>query len=327
MAQARHLQRKRTGTLVLATALLCGPVTNRTWAQDGRVPAQTVVTIVAKGAANPADVAQPAPLRASDLEVSVDYKSTAATALVPLRGERAGLELVLLIDDSARARLSQQLPDLKRFVNALPAQAQVGVAYMQNGRAVMIQNLTPDHATASSSLRMPEGSPGSNASPYFCLSDLAKHWPGTDPDSRREVLMVTDGADAYGGGGFDPEDPYVLAAIADSQRAGLIVHSIYYRDAGDGPGGEFAGQDYLLMVSRGTGGKAYYQMSGSPVSFQPYLDDLHTRLMNQYELGFTAQPKRRAELQQFKVKTEVKGVSLDAPEKVLVRGTEDRAPR
>ena len=262
----------KVAALAVSAAGLC---TSGAVAQEGTVQASAVVTVMAKGGTAAPNLTQ------KDLKVTANEKPVQVTSVTPLRGERSGLELVVLIDDSARSRLGEQIPDLKKFVNSLPPQTEVGVAYMQNGRAAMTQNLTADHSLAAKAFRLPQGMPGGNASPYFCLSDLAKHWPSNNPEVRREVLMVTDGADEYGGARFDPENPYVLAAIADSQRARLIVHSIFYRDAGDGPLGEFSGQDYLLMVARATGGRSYYQMNGSPVSFAPYLDELHTRLMNQ----------------------------------------------
>ncbi|HEY0795674.1 MAG TPA: hypothetical protein VGD64_07815 [Acidisarcina sp.] len=280
-------------------------------AQEGAVQSSAVITVMPNGAARPS-------LSPKDFKINVNYKVAEATTIIPLQGQRAGLELMVLIDDAARSGLANQIPDLKRFVQALPSGTAVGVAYMQNGRAVIVQNFTADQSLADNAFRMPQGSPGANASPYFCLSDLAKHWPSNNPDVRREVLMVTDGADAYGGVAFDPENPYVLAAIADAQRARVIVHSIFYQDAGSGPVGRFNGQDYLLMVSRATGGQAYYQMSGSPVAFAPYLADLQIRLINQYELGFLAEGRGRSGLQALNVKIKVANVKLDAPEKVLI---------
>ena len=63
------------------------------------------------------------------------------------------------------------------FVQNLPEGAQVGLAYMQNGRAVMAQNITADRKLVAEAFRLPSGVPGGNGSPYFCLSDLIKNWP------------------------------------------------------------------------------------------------------------------------------------------------------
>ena len=137
---------------------------------------------------------------------------------VPLRGQRSGLQLVVLLDDSSRGNLGLQLNDITSFLTGLPPTAQVAIGYMRNGAPNLVQNFTSDHAQAAKSLRLPSGTAGSNGSPYFCLSDLVKHWPGGNNNVRREVIMVTDGVDRYSGGRFDPEDPYVQAAPATRRK-------------------------------------------------------------------------------------------------------------
>ena len=137
--------------------------------------------------------------------------------------------------------------------------------------------------------------------------------------------MITDGVDLYYGRRYDPDDPYVQTAISDAQKAGIPVFSIFWRDTGRFDNSEWTqagAQNYLLQVSQGTGGRAYWIGFGNPVSFAPFLDDLNTRLQNQYELGMLAQPRNKAELQPLKVKTTAAGVNIDAPQAVLVQGNE-----
>src|SRR5215813_11562306 len=234
-----------TGVILSALACVLPSVAQ----QGDTASAQTVVTVLPKGAEAPN-------LQQQSLKVWADGKESDVTQWQPLRGDRAGLEFVVLIDDSARSSIGLQLADLAKFIQTMPPTALVGVAYMQNGRAAFAQNLTADHALAAKAIRLTGGTPGSNASPYFCLSDLAKHWPSQDPKNRREVLMVTDGVDRYDPR-YDPEDPYLQAAITDSQKAGLIVYSIYFRDTGrfDNSGYETnAGQNLLTQVAQATGG-------------------------------------------------------------------------
>ena len=110
----------------------------------------------------------------------------------------------------------------------------------------------PNAADVLKGLHLSSGIPGSNASPYFCLSDLAKNWPSHDRTARREVLMVTDGVDNYNRQ-YDPEDPYVMSAINDSVRAGLVVFSIYWKDMGRANNTWYetnAGQNLLLKSLR-----------------------------------------------------------------------------
>ena len=278
------------------------------------VSAQTVITVLNKN--NEA----PAPLQQRDLTVQVGGKRVNISDLVPLRGDRAGLELVILIDGSARTSLGTQLRDIEHFVKALPPTTSVAIAYMQNGRAVFSQPFTTDKARVLEALHLPNGSPGSSASPYFCLSDLAKNWPSTNRDNRREVVMITDGVDPYNLR-YDPENPYLQAAINDSVRAGLIVDSIYWHDQGRydvGPYQNNAGQSLLLQVAQSTGGKAYWQGLGNPVSMAPFFDDLSRRLQNQYELGFTVKAPSKPEIATLRVKLTMPDTKLDAPQKIAV---------
>jgi hypothetical protein len=243
---------------------------------------------------------------------------------VPLRGERSGLQLVVLLDDSSTGNLGLQLNDIKKFLTDLPPTTQVAIGYMRNGSANLVQTFTPDHAKAANALRVPTGTAGINGSPYFCLSSLVKQWPGGDSNVRREVIMVTDGVDRYSGGRFDPEDPYVQAATSDAQKAGVIVYSIYYRGAGrfdrnalvtDG------GQNYLTQVSGSTGGKVYLEGLGNPVSFAPFLSDIQRKLQNQYELTFVSTAKPG--LQSIRVKTSQPNTTLLWPSRVQVGGVSE----
>ena len=240
---------------------------------------------------------------------------------VPLRGERSGLQLVVLLDDSSRGNLGLQLNDLRSFVTGLPPTTQVAIGYMRNGTPNLVQDFTSDHAQAAKSLRLPSGTAGGNGSPYFCLSDLVKHWPGGDSNVRREVIMVTDGVDRYSGARFNPDNPYVQAATSDAQKAGVIVYSIYYRGAGrfdQSAAAMDGGQNYLTQVSSSTGGKVYLEGFGNPVSFAPFLSDIQRKLQNQYELSFVSTAKPG--LQSIRVKTSQPNTTLEWPSRVPVGG-------
>jgi len=276
---------------------------------------RAIVTVNTKGAEDATTVPK------QTISLYENRKPQDVAGWVPLRGERSGLQLVVLLDDSSRGSLGLQLNDIRTFLNGLPPNAQVAIGYMRNGTPNLVQNFTSDHAQAAKSLRLPSGNAGINGSPYFCLSDLVKHWPGGDSNVRREVIMVTDGVDRYSGARFDPENPYVQAATSDAQKAGVVVYSIYYRGQGrldrsfvatDG------GQNYLTMVSGSTGGKVYLEGFGNPVSFAPFLSDIQRKLQNQYELSFVSTAKPG--LQGIRVKTSQPNTSLEYPSRVPVGG-------
>lgn len=278
--------------------------------------AHTVVTATTKKTEDLTNVPK------QSITLQENRKTTQVAGWVPLRGPRSGLQLVVLLDDGSRGNLGLQLNDLKNFMTALPPNAQIAVGFMRNGSPNLVAGFTTDHAKAAQELRLPIGAAGINGSPYFCLSALAKQWPGGNSDVRREVIMVTDGIDRYSGERrYDPEDPYVQSAISDAQKAGLIVYSIFYRGVGRADRGFVStdtAQNYLTQVSGATGGKVYLEGFGNPVSFAPFLSDIQHKLQNQYELSFVSSSKPG--LQSIKVKTSQPNTSLDYPARVPVGG-------
>lgn len=276
---------------------------------------EATVTVLPKNTkAPPSDVSQQA------VAIWVNgHKSTVST-WQPLRGNQADVELVLLIDEGARSSLGREMEDITHFVQTLPPNVKFTIGYMENGRAILSGALTTDRSRTLKNLHLPMGEPGVSASPYFCLSDLSKHWPSNDPEARRQVIMITDGVDYYERR-YDPQDPYVLAAIQDAVRARLVVYSIYWRNTGflDRTGyANYDGQNLLGQVSQSTGGNSYWIGFGNPVSLQPYFEDFSRRLQNQYELGFTVPLHGKAQQQTLKVKVKAPDASVTAPQQVWV---------
>lgn len=238
---------------------------------------------------------------------------------VPATGDHAALELFVVLDDGSGLSLSTQLEDLRKFIAGQPATAKVGVAYMQDGVAKVVQELTSDHAVAAKALRLPMGIRNGNASPYISLSDLIKKWPATT--ARREVVVASDGIDPYYLSP-DLEDPYLNATIDQANRAGIVFSAIY--TPGVGHFGHsywltYWGQMYLAELAEKTGGEAYYiGFTGAPVAFTPYLEDIANRLEHQYLLTFVPKPEKKSGFQPVRLRTEVGNVDLVSAGRVWV---------
>jgi hypothetical protein len=304
------------GGIALAMGIgLAMPGAFRTAAAQETSTGRAVVTAETKAAEGVTTIPR------QSISVYENRKLQDVSGWTPLRGARSGLQLVVLLDDSSGGNLGLQLNDIRSFLSGLPPTVQVAIGYMRNGTPNLVQNFTSDHAQAAKALRLPQGVAGGNGSPYFCLSDLVKHWPGGNNNVRREVIMVTDGVDRYSGGRFDPENPYVRTATSDAQKAGVIVYSIYYRGAGRFDRSALAtdgGQNYLTQISGDTGGKVYLEGFGNPVSFAPFLSDIQRKLQNQYELTFVSTAKPG--LQPIRVKTNQPNTSLQFPARVPIGG-------
>jgi len=309
-----NLHRLRTGAVagVAAAALLAVPVFAQSENQsENQTQGQAVVTVLPDKNAPAPNVPQ------QNLQVKVNGKDATITNWQPLRGESDRLEVVMMLDGGARTSLSTQFGDIKSFINSLPADAKATLGYMEYGTVKLVSPLTTDRNAVLKGLRVPSGIPGQNASAYICLSDLAKRWPSQDRGARRIVVMISDGVDYYNPR-YDPQDPYMEAAVSDSVRAGLVVYSIYWQNTGRFDRTWYAnnaGQNLLMQVTQATGGNSYWQGMGNPVSFQPYFKDIERRLENQYEVAFTA-PVARPGVGSMKVK--VNNAKIDAPQQVYV---------
>ena len=275
------------------------------------VPAHLVVTVEAR---HGKDVPV---IHREDVTAYQGKERGTVTDWLPLQGDHAGLDFFVLLDDASSTSLGSQLEDLRQFILGQPATTSIAVGYMRNGTVDIVQNFTTDHAAAAKSLRLPFGSAGASASPYFSIVDLIKRWP--ESAVRREILMVSDGIDRYGGAG--PTDPYVDSAVEQAQKAGVIVFTIYANGVGHW-GHSFWrtnwGQNYLAQIADETGGESYFLGLETPVSFSPYLDDLSHRLNHQYLLTFLAKPEKKAGLQGVRLRTEVSNAELVSADRVWV---------
>jgi len=243
------------------------------------------------------------------------------TGWTPARGENAGLDLFILIDDACDTSLGSQLGDLRSFISGQPPSTSVGVGYMRNGTVQITQNFTNEHEQAARALRLPIGSAGAFGSPFLSVADLMRRWPSHP--NRRHVVMVTDGVDRARGGPRPrlSTNPDVDTASNVAQRTGTMIHTIFARGVGR-LGSNFweinRGQMGIGQLSDQTGGESFFLGMQNAVSFKPYLDDIQRALDNQYLLDFEAIPGRRSGLQTVNLTTEVAGVELNSADRVWV---------
>jgi hypothetical protein len=286
------------------------------WAQTAvhaGTPAQMIVTIGHHyGRVAPT-------LTKDDLAVTQHYEPVPITSLVPLRGDRAGLELFVLVDNCSSCEAGTQFEELSRFIASQPATVKIGVAYIQDGRLKMAENPTADHARAASVLNTPSGS--KPASPFVALADLIRDWPRGA--SRRAVLMISSGIDPAVPA-TSLRDPSAEAALDAAQRAGVTLFVIYHPSADyqtAAPSKLDAGQVQLAHVADETGGEAYFLGFGPLPSLAPFLADMADHLAHQYLLEFLASPSAvPGELEPVTVKSKIADIDVMVPDKVWVVG-------
>ena len=307
---------RRISLLALAISAFFGAVSSHAQNQSsaGTAPISTVVT-----ALGPKYTAPP-PISQSDVSVYSGKDKQNVTAWVPAQGDKANLELAIVIDDSDRIDIGNQISDIASFIKSQPKSCGVAVFYASNGTVQAASQFSTDHEAVAKSVRLPLGRTAAYSSIYLSLMDLFKRWPVTG--ARREVLLMADGIDRFRG---DPFSPDVDTTIERAQKAGVIIHTLYASGIGSFSRNMFQvnyGQSNLAKMADGTGGEAFFQGLQTPISFSPFLDQLNVVLNNQYWLKFDTprSKKKNGEMRSFRVRTEQKDVDLSTATRIFVPG-------
>ncbi len=284
-------------------------------ASSSNVPVTTYVTVL-----GPKYTAPPA-LSKSDVIVDEGKQRKEVTNWVPAQGDKAGLLLAIVIDDADTTDLASQLGDLRNFVTSQPDTTHIGVFYASNGTIQTASHFNKDHEAVAKTIRMPIGNGGAYSSIYLSVKSLIKGWPATG--ARREILLIADGIDRFRG--TYPTSPDIDSTIDNAQKAGIMIHSLYATGVGRAGRNSFRvtlGQSALSQIADATGGEAFFQGFGTPISFGPYLQQLDLVLKNQYWLTYATDRSKKAkgELRKFRVRTEQKGVEISAADRIFVPG-------
>ncbi len=246
--------RSLTVLAVVFTSMLCLQAQDKAPATN--VPVRMTVT------ATPLNDKTMPELSRDDIMVKQGKDRLKVTDWTPARGDQAGLDLFILIDDACDSSLGSQLGDLRAFITAQPSTTSVGVGYMSNATVQIVQNFTADHDQAAKALRLPLGTAGAFGSPYLSVIDLMKRWP--DAPNRREIVMVTDGIDRARrsfGTRTPTINPDVDTASDVAQRTGAIIYTIYSPGIGHWHRSFWRannGQIGISKLSEETGGESYY---------------------------------------------------------------------
>ena len=205
--------------------------------------------------------------------------------------EEAPLSLAILIQDDLTSNFNLQIGDLKKFIQRLPRGSRVMVAYVRGGNTQVRQRFTDDLSRAADSLRIvTSAASAAPRSPYDGVVDVLERFDSL-PAGRRAILLVSDGVDLSSGfTGASPGQSLELErAILRAQRRSVAVFSIYSPSSSTASGESrlvLFGQGSLQKLSDETGGRAFFQGSIAPISFEPFFRDLSILLNRQFLLTY-----------------------------------------
>ena len=200
------------------------------------------------------------------------------------------LALAVLIQDDLTSEANLKLDEIRKFIRSLPRGSRVMVAYLRTGTIQVRQKFTEDLEAAAKSLRIIAGTPAAApSSPFQGVEEALKKFDAL-PTGRRAILLVSDGLDVSGGvESSTPGQSLDLdRAILRAQRKSVAVYSFYSPASLTDNNSRLSlnGQGSLERFSDETGGRAFFQGSLAPISFEPFFKDLNKALNRQFALTY-----------------------------------------
>jgi hypothetical protein len=199
------------------------------------------------------------------------------------------ITMAILIQDDLVSSVSSETKGIANFVRHLPPGSRVMIGYIRAGTLDVRRKFTADLEKAATGLRAPMGlASASPFNPYVEIIEALRRFD-SQPLGRRAIMVVSDGLDVSRG--VDSSSPGqsldLQRAISDAQRRSVAVYSIYAPSIGSSGSLLGAnGQSSLERLSSETGGRAYFEGTGAPVSFDPFLREIDASISMQIALTY-----------------------------------------
>jgi hypothetical protein len=266
-----------------ATVLL---ITQVTFAQGGR-----------KGRGAPRPVTIPVTIKVHKPEVEirvVDFMLREDGDLQSLLSIRRPADnpvtLAVLMQDDLVSSIGNETRDVAAFIRQLPSGSRVMIGYIRSGSLELRRKFTTDLEKAAAGMRVPLGIASAGPyNPYVEIIEGLKKYD-SQPLGRRAMIVVSDGIDiSRGPDSSSPNQSIDLdRAIAEAQRRSVAIYTIFAPPAASNANQLLIGngQSCLKKLSDETGGRAFFQGTGAPLSFDPFLKEIGATLDRQIALTY-----------------------------------------
>lgn len=228
------------------------------------------------------------------------------------------LAVAVLIQDDVVSSISNEIKSIGEFIRRLPRGSRVLVGYIRGGSLEVRQKFTGDLDRAASALRVPIGSSvAAPYNPYVEIIEALKRFEAL-PKGRRAMLVISDGVDASRGldSASVAQSIDLQRAVKQAQRLGVAIYSFYAPTVTvTARNNQFLasnGQGSLEVLSDETGGQAFFQGTGVPVSFDPFLNDLATSFTRQIALTYLSTHGNKG-FHRIEIRSENTGIEIDHP--------------
>jgi VWFA-related protein len=231
-------------------------------------------------------------------------------------GTNSPITLAVLIQEDVAPSIGNEIKGMADFIRGLPKGSRVMVGYLRTGSLQVKQKFTNDLEKAAKSLRPPSGFIGSGPfNPYIEVIEALKKFE-SQPLGRRAILLVSDGLDiSRGPDSSGPTQSVDLQrAVNESQRRSVAIYAFYAPTAAAStdPSLRANAQSSLNRLSNETGGHAFFQGTGVPVSFDPFIRELTVSLEKQVALTFLSTHLNKG-FHRLDVKSATPGVRVTFP--------------
>jgi VWFA-related protein len=250
-----------------------------------------------------------------DLTVSEDGDPQTILSIRGI-GTNSPITLAVLIQEDLVPSVGNEIKSLAEFISGLPRGSRVMIGYLRTGSLQTKQKFTNDVEKAAKSLRPPSGFASAGPyNPYVEVIEALKKFD-SQPLGRRAILLVSDGLDISRGvdSSLPTQSVDLQRAINESQRRGVAIYGFYAPTvvASTNPGLAANAQSSLLRLSNETGGHAFFQGTGAPVSFEPFIRELDDSLQKQVALTFLSTHTKKG-FHKIEVKSVTPGVRVTYP--------------
>lgn len=228
------------------------------------------------------------------------------------------ISVAVLIQDDVVSSIGNEIQAIGDFIRRLPRGSRVLVGYIRNGSLEVRQKFTSDLERAASGLRVPIGSTTvAPYNPYVEIVEGLKRFEAL-PKGRRAMLVVSDGVDASRGldSSSVAQSIDLERATRQAQRMGVAIYSFYAPTVTlTSRSNQFLasnGQGSLARLAEDTGGQAYFQGTGAPVSFDPFLKELAMSFTRQIALTYLSTHGNKG-FHRIEIRSDNTGVEIGHP--------------
>ncbi|MBZ5554946.1 MAG: hypothetical protein LAO21_19700 [Acidobacteriia bacterium] len=198
------------------------------------------------------------------------------------------LHVALVVEEGTAPSLNNQLANLRRFIEQLPAGTDVMIATIDRNHANLVVPFTTDLRRAANSISILKDVPSEvPLSAFVSLSDVIGRFKGLD--GRKEIVMVGPGYDTLQEEISPSSNMDLQQAERKAREENVVVHTIWVPSAV--PFSrlfDLSGSSNMADLAEATGGLSFWNIDRSVVQdLTARLNTIQEAFNQQYVLRFT----------------------------------------